>query len=183
MKRLLPYIAFALLASSCENDMNAVRRFDATKMGVEQADTVETIISQTAHVKGVLTAPYMERNLNTPPFTEFPRGLKVVFYSDSLTETSELTAKYGKMMQNENDIFLRDSVVFKNYKTLERLDCKELKWDAKRQLFVSNSFSRVATPTDTLYGQGFEANQNFSLWRFINAYGSFLPPDSTLSFE
>lgn len=183
MKRLLPYVAFALFICSCENDMNAVRRFDAIKVGVEQADTVETIVSQTAHVKGILTAPYMERHTSIPAFTEFPRGLKVIFYSDSLTETSELTAKYGKMMQTENDIYLRDSVIFKNRKTSERLDCRELKWDARRQLFVSNSLSRVATITDTLYGQGFEANQNFSKWRFIDAWGSFLPPDSTLSFE
>lgn len=188
MKQLFSYLALIIVCCSCENDMNAVRAFDKNKMGVEQAYDVETIMSQTAHVKGVLTAPYMERHVTSPAYTEFPNSLRVVFYNDSLIQTSILTANYGKMDEKENNIYLRDSVVFISYFKgvieKERLDCKELKWDDKRKLFISNSLCRVVSfPADTLYGQGLEANQDFSWWQFINSYGSFLPPDSIANFN
>lgn len=187
MKQLFSYLALIIVCCSCENDMNAVRAFDKNKMGVEQAYDVETIMSQTAHVKGVLTAPYMERHVTSPAYTEFPNSLRVVFYNDSLVQTSILTANYGKMDEKENNIYLRDSVVFISYFKgvieKERLDCKELKWDDKRKLFISNTLCRVARPGDTLYGQGLEANQDFSWWQFIDAYGSFLPPDSMVNFD
>ncbi|MBO9153147.1 LPS export ABC transporter periplasmic protein LptC [Chitinophaga sp. GCM10012297] len=183
MKRIFIYLGIALAFISCENDVNAVRAFDIKKLGVEQAYDIETIMSQTAHVKGVLTAPYMERHLNNPPHTDFPRGLQVVFYTDSLTKESILTSKFGTYEENSTDIYLRDSVVFISLTTAQRLDCKDLRWDSKQNLFVTDRFCRLSTPVDTLYGQGFRANQDFSRSEFINAYGSFAPQDSTLSFQ
>lgn len=160
--------------------MSAVQAFDKNKVGVEEAFDVEAIMSQTAHVKGVLTAPYMERYTTTPPYTQFPRGLKVVFYNDSLSISSVLTSRYGKYMDGQNDIYLRDSVVFLSLKEMRRLDCKDLKWDAQKALFITEKFCRFATPFDTLYGKGFRANQDFSWYEFDDVYGSFAPPDSTL---
>ncbi|RPD40373.1 LPS export ABC transporter periplasmic protein LptC [Chitinophaga barathri] len=168
---------------SCENDINAVREFDINKLGVEQAYDIETIMSQTGHVKGVLTAPYMERHLNNPPHTDFPKGLQVVFYTDSLTKESILTSNFGTYQENSTDIYLRDSVVFISLKTAQRLDCKDLKWDSKTNQFTTDRFCRLSTPNDTLYGQGFRANQDFSRSEFINAYGTFAPQDSILSIQ
>ncbi|MGN7719874.1 hypothetical protein [Chitinophaga sp. 22620] len=186
MKRFFIYLASALVFISCENDVNAVRAFDASKAEVEQAYDIETIMSQTAHVKGVLTAPYMERHLSSPPHTDFPKGLQVIFYTDSLTKESILTSNFGQMLENPNgtsDIYLRDSVVFISFGTGQRLDCKDLRWDSKINLFVTDRFCRLSSTTgDTLYGQGFRANQDFSWSEFVNSYGSFAPPDSTLSF-
>ncbi|RPE13347.1 LPS export ABC transporter periplasmic protein LptC [Chitinophaga lutea] len=181
MKQLLSYLAIVLVCCSCENDINAVRKFDANKLGVEQGFDVETIMSQTANVKGILTSPYMERHTNTPSYTEFPRGLKVVFY-DSLKISSVLTARYGKYMDRENDVYLRDSVVFISLKDpaeIKRLDCKDLRWDAKRALFTTDKYCRFSTPYDTLYGVGFDANQDFSWSEFHNVHGSFKSPDSS----
>jgi LPS export ABC transporter protein LptC len=172
----------ALVFCSCENDINVVRKFDKSKLGVEQGYDVETIMSQSAHVKGVLTSAYMERHMNPPSFTEFPRGLKVVFYSDSLSISSILTANYGKYMDAEKDIYLRDSVVFislKDPKEIKRLDCKDLRWDAKRALFTTDKYCRLSTPYDTLYGVGFDANQDFSWSEFHEVHGSFMSPDSS----
>ncbi|MGX5817896.1 LPS export ABC transporter periplasmic protein LptC [Chitinophaga lutea] len=179
MKRLLSYGLIALAFCSCENDMNAVRQFDQSKMGVEQGYDVETILSQQAHVKGVLTSPYMERHVSTPPYTEFPRGLRVQFYNDSLQTTSVLTARYGKYMDGENDVYLRDSVVFVNLTDMRRLDCQDLRWDNKKELFITDKPCRLTSPGQTIYGTGFEANRDFSWGQFKKTHGSFLAPDST----
>lgn len=179
---MLSYLVIALVCCSCENDMSAVRKFDKSKLGVEQGYDVETIMSQTAHVKGVLTSVYMERHMNPPSYTEFPRGLKVVFYSDSLTISSILTANYGKYMDAEKDIYLRDSVVFLSLKdplNVKRLDCKDLRWDPKRSLFTTDKYCRISSMGDTMYGTGFDATQDFSWFEFHDAHGSFQAPDSS----
>ncbi|MGN6510192.1 MAG: LPS export ABC transporter periplasmic protein LptC [Chitinophaga sp.] len=182
MKRNFIYLGIVAMAlMSCENDVNAVRAFDAKKLGVEQAYQVETIMSQEAHVKGVLTAPYMERHLTEPPHTDFPKGLQVVFYSDSLTKESILTANFGTYKENSTEIYLRDSVVFISLKTARRLDCKDLRWDPKTNEFVTDNFCRLTTPTQTLYGQGFRANQDLSRSEFIHGSGSMVVEDSLFS--
>lgn len=183
MKRLLAYGAFACIAIGCENDLSAVAAFDTRKLGVEQAYNVETIVSQSAVVKGVLTAPYMERYVTHPPHTDFPKGLQVIFYDDSSRKESILTANFGRMDEGNNDIFLRDSVVFINLTSAQRLDCKDLRWDSKTSLFITDRFCRLSTLTDTIYGQGFRANQDFSWSEFVHIYGSFVPQDSILSLD
>jgi LPS export ABC transporter protein LptC len=166
----------AVLGWSCENDLEAVNAFDRKVASIEEGYDIEAIISQAANVKGILTAPYMIRRVTTPAETEFPKTLKVLFYDDSLKVTSQLTAQYGKMLDFERDVFLKDSVIYINFETGQRLDCEELQWDNRKQLFISNSFARISSPGDTLYGKGFEANHNFTFFKFISPYGSF--PDS-----
>ncbi|WP_298711198.1 LPS export ABC transporter periplasmic protein LptC [Chitinophaga sp.] len=184
MKRILAYGTLACLAlAGCENDMNAVAAFDTKKLGVEQAFDVETIVSQSATVKGVLTSPYMERHVSHPPHTDFPKTLQVIFYDSTARKESILTANFGRLDEGNNDIYLRDSVVFISLTTAQRLDCKDLRWDSKSAQFITDRFCRLATPTDTLYGQGFRANQDFSRTEFVHVYGTFAPPDSTFSLE
>lgn len=183
MKLLLSYLAIVVLFCSCENDMSAVRAFDKSKMGVEQAYDIETIMSQTAKVKGVLTAPYMERHVSVPPYTEFPQGLKVVFYNDSLQFERVLTARYGKLMDGENDIFLKDSVVFLDLKKLQRLDCKDLRWDSKKGQFLTERFCRISTPVDTIYSIGLTANQDFSVVKLLDISGVVSPQDSMMNLD
>lgn len=183
MKLLFSYLAIVVLFCSCENDMTAVRAFDKSKMGVEQAYEIETIMSQTAKVKGVLTAPYMERHMSVPPYTEFPQGLKVVFYNDSLQIERVLTARYGKLMDGENEMFLKDSVVILDLLKLQRVDCKDLRWDPKKQKFITERFCRISTPIDTLYSTGLEANQDLSDINFFHVYGIMTPQDSTMNLN
>ena len=62
------------------------------------------------------------------PKVEFPKTLNVDFYNDSTKIESKLFAKYGSYLENENKVFLRDSVVVFNV-TGDTLFCKELYWD------------------------------------------------------
>ncbi len=43
----------------------------------------------------------------------FPGTLHVDFYNDSMQVESQLDAHYGKYLQNQDKVFLRDSVVVK----------------------------------------------------------------------
>jgi hypothetical protein len=71
--------------------------------------------------------------------------------------------------------------VFISLKTARRLDCKDLRWDPKTNEFVTDNFCRLTTPTQTLYGQGFRANQDLSRSEFIHGSGSMVVEDSLFS--
>src|ERR1700743_2332418 len=112
----------------------------------EEVLNVESFMSEgdnvggklSAKVKGKLTAPYMLRYQRTDtPYTEFPRSLHVDFYkvdSNAKANTapsveSQMDAMYGKYFENNEKVFLRDSVVVKNILKGDTVRCRELWWD------------------------------------------------------
>lgn len=179
LKKVTPYI-FLMTAglAACENDMQAIMQLDAKKAAVEEGVDIETIFSQHGRVKAKLMAPVMDRHLEKPPFIEFNKGLRVIFYNDSLTVESNMRARYGKYFEEEGNVILKDSVVVIN-KENKRLDCNELHWDAKRELFHTNKPVRISTATDTIWGTGLESNQDFSNYKILHVSGPITLQDST----
>lgn len=174
-------LSLCLLFTACENDMNAIMELDKKKAATEEGIDITGMFSQVGKVKAKLTAPAMLRHLETPPFVEFNKGLKVVFFQDtSLQVESTLTAKYGKYYENDANVFLRDSVVVVN-KEGRRLDTNELTWDAKKEVFLSDKAVRISTPTDTIYGTGLESNQDFTNYKILKVHGPFTVQDSTMN--
>jgi LPS export ABC transporter protein LptC len=164
---------------ACENDMQAIMSLDQKAAVTEEGTKIESYYSQMGKVRAKLTAPTMKRYLERPSYVEFNNGLKVLSYNDSLIVESTVTARYGKYFENDDNVFLRDSVVVINREG-KRLDCNELNWDSKRGKFYSNKPVRISTPTDTIYGTGLESNQDFSNYNIISPRGQVLVQDSTL---
>ncbi|WP_295127056.1 LPS export ABC transporter periplasmic protein LptC [uncultured Chitinophaga sp.] len=146
---------------------------DKSAIGVEEGFDIKVIISQAGHVKAELTGPYMQRHLQHPAFVEFSKGMKVLFYDDSLNLTSTLTAKYGKYFESNGDIFLRDSVVFINTVTHARMDCHRLKYDALTQKFSSDTAVRYIKDGAPMFGTSFVSNSDFSDMSLEKAHGDF----------
>jgi LPS export ABC transporter protein LptC len=94
----------------------------------------------------------------------------VEFYNDSLQVQSTLTAKYGKYFEQNGNVLVRDSVVVTNLKK-EQLNTEELVWNEKLQKFYTEKFVKITTPTQIIYGDGLESNQNFSEYKIINIKG------------
>ena len=135
----------------------------------------------TARVKGKLTAPYMLRyQLADSPYAEFPRTLHVDFYNDTMKVESQLDALYGKYLQNQEKVFLRDSVVVKNLKNGDTLRCKELWWDQRTERFYTDKPVRIYTPDKILYGTGMEADQNFRWYTITKLTGIVLSAGSNI---
>lgn len=174
----IAFVFFFLVLVACENDMEAIMNLDKKTAAVEEGKDIESMYSQLGKVKAKLTAPSMLRHLQAPVYVEFNKGLKVLFFNDTLDVESTLTARYGKYFENDANIYLRDHVVVINKKG-ERLDCEELNWDSKKEIFYSNKPVRISTATDTLYGTGLESNQDFSNYTILHPSGPFTLEDST----
>ena len=152
----------------------------------EEADSVTSYLSEggtdkgvlESKVKGKLTAPYMRRIQRTDsPYTEFPRTLHVDFYQDSVTLNqkpvieSKLDALYGKYLSTQNKVYLRDSVVVRNVLKGDTIHCQDLWWDKNTGRFSTDKPVRIYTKTQTLFGIGMDAEQNFRDYRILHLTG------------
>ena len=153
----------------------------------EEGWQIVSLMSEAGKIKGRLTAPYMLRyQLTDSPYTEFPRTLHVDFYKDSVKENetpqieSKLDALYGKYFQNQNKVFLRDTVIVKNVLKGDTLHCQELWWDQKTGKFYTDKPVRIYTPDKILFGTGMEADQNFRWYVIKKLTGSLLTSQNAM---
>jgi LPS export ABC transporter protein LptC len=164
----------------CENNMQEVQQLGKKKISVEEAVDVTSYLSQNAIMKAKLTAPRMLRTNSDTVVTEFPNSLQVEFYNDSTKPESHLFAKYGRYLQYQSRVYLRDSVIVYNYTTKDTLRTDELYWDQNDGRFYTDKDVQIRTPTEKLNGSGLVADQAFSWWTLKNASGPMLIADSTL---
>ena len=140
-------------------------------LNTERAEDVTILYSKEGIVKARLTTKIFHHIQNTlVPYIEMKNGLKMEFFDDSLKSSSTLTAKYGKYFEQNGNVLVRDSVVIFNNKK-EQLNTEELVWNEKIQKFYTEKFVKITTPTQIIYGDGLESNQNFSEYKIINIKG------------
>lgn len=174
-------LAVLTMLSSCENNLKSTPASITGRPVPEEGEKIESYLSEGAKVKGKLTSPYMLRYQKIDsPYSEFPRTLHVDFYTDSLQIESQMDAKYGKYLQNQNKVFLRDSVVVKNILKGDTLHCKYLWWDQQTQKFSTDDSVSIYTKDKILFGIGMEADQNFRWYTIKQFKGSILTNQSGL---
>lgn len=123
---------------ACENDMNVVRDLGRKKASIEEGRNIEILLSMNGKMRARLTAPLLLRYQgDSAPKAEFPNSLHVDFFNDSMKIESQLNAKYGRYLENENKVFLRDNVVAFNIKG-DTLFCEELYWDQTLEKFYTD---------------------------------------------
>lgn len=163
---------------SCENDIRDVQNLNKKMVSIEEGKQIESYLSEGGKVKAKLIAPLMLRYQDSAK-VEFPKSLHVDFYNDSAKIDSKLSAKFGRYMENENKVFLRDSVVVFNMKG-DTLFCKELYWDQRKSEFYSDKNVILHQPNQKVYGKGMRADQNFKWFTIYQPYNSYLNiPDSS----
>jgi LPS export ABC transporter protein LptC len=167
--------------SGCENKVQDLPSNTKKTTVPEEAKQVESYLSEGSLVKGKLTAPYMLRIQKADsPYAEFPRSLHVDFYNASMVIESKLDALYGKYLQNQNKVYLRDSVVVKNVLKGDTLHSQELWWDQKTERFYTDKPVRIYTKTKILFGTGMEADQNFKWYKITHLTGSILTSSNAM---
>lgn len=173
---------FFMLA--CENDVNEVKELGKKKPGIEEGKNITSYLSMGGKMKAKLTAPLLLRYQGDSALkSEFPKTLFVEFYNDSMKLESTLRANYGRYLENENKIFLRDSVVIIRING-DTLETSELTWDQTLGKFHTDKpvVTSQRNPRQKLYAKsGFSSNQNLTNITYYDLdLGSFLIlPDST----
>jgi LPS export ABC transporter protein LptC len=160
------------LLTACGNEIPEIKKFEKkTDEGVEHAEGVEMLYSDSAIVRIKVTAAVMNHIMNPEkPLRIFPKGLLVDFFNSNKEQVSKLTSKYAERDENSGLVQLRDSVVVWNKKD-ERLESDELWWSEPQQRIYSTKAVKITTPTQVIHGRGFESNGDFTHWTIKEVTG------------
>ncbi len=175
--RIIFSIVVLLLATmlfSCENDMMAVIKLSSK-------DSIPDIAINNVHVKQSengkmtleLTAPKMISYQTRDSYTEFPNGLKIIFYDSIMQPKSELTANYGVSYDNKHTMMARGNVIVRNFQKQEQLNTESLLYDQMAKKVSTDEFVKITTLDRTILGKGMESDELFDNWVIKNVTGTF----------
>ena len=175
----LTFLFFAgCLLSGCENDPELVNRTNEREPSIEEAFNITSYLSSNGRLRAKLTAPYMKRYTLDTSYLEFSRSLHVNFYDSTGKIESQVDALYGKYLETQSKVYLRDSVIAFNVKG-DTLRTPDLWWDQNTKKFYTDKVVRFKSASKIIYGgKGFEADQDLSNYTIFQPTGIIMVPDS-----
>ncbi len=159
---------------SCKNDIEVINTLTRViDLPTESIYHVESIYSDSAKIQIRIKAAELRRYGNaSEPYMEFPQGIEVLFYDDQANVSSQLTANFAIYHEMQKLWEARDSVVAINVNG-ELLNTDLLFWDEEKGLIYSTRFVKITTSDEVLFGEGLEANQDFTDWVIKKPKGTF----------
>ncbi len=169
----IPGILLVLLLSACSNKMKDIDALTGkANLKEDVAYNVTIIYSEHGKAKVRITAKEFVRNdYAKPPFTDMRKDIKMEFYDDSLQLESTLTAKYARFYEERKTVLIRDNIVI-NTKKQETIKTEELIWNQNVKKIYTEKPVTIITPTQTMYGDALDAEEDFSMYQIKNLRGS-----------
>lgn len=164
----LPVLLGVSLLCSCENDIEKINTLSSNgEVPQLSGREMEILYSDSAKIRMKIVAPVIKQfSRSERPYLEFPEGIHVTFYGDSLKISSEIIANRAIYYTDERFWEARGNVIARNLEKAETLNTEELFWDENKKLIYSNSYSRIENADGTFNGQnGFESNERFTKWK------------------
>lgn len=184
MNRISHIIVLMLLSvwltTGCENDIERINMFTSeAEMPTISGTNVKVIYSDSGKVKVQILAPSYKQYPNIEePYMEFPEGMEVFFYNDSMKIESEIRSDYAIYYTGDRLWHATGNVVAHRLDNGDALNTEELFWDEEKQLIYSDVYTRVQNENNVLYGKGgFEAQQNLDNWFLKGTSGEIVVPD------
>lgn len=175
---------FGIALASCSADIEQINALDEK----DDAATViaknsEIIYTENGLVKLKIFTPITKIYQNTKdPYNEFPEGITVYTFSDSMVIESELTAKYAINYDYKGLWSASNNVVAKNSKG-ETLNTEHLFWDQKKKIIYSDDMVKITTADGVQYGQGFISDESFSSWEIKKPISYYFLDEKTDSIK
>lgn len=173
---LLPVIFAGIgLITGCENDLKDIQKISASEVNkpVERYTDVDVIYSDSAKVKAHMTSPLMlDYDKVAQPYTEMPKGVKVIFYDANLQPNCTITADYAIRRIQQKTIELKKNVVGTNVKG-ETFTSDELIWNETTRQVSSDKLVHVRLADGSIIdGTGFTSDENLNHWKLPNGTGT-----------
>ena len=173
-KRLLVLPGVFFLVFSCENDIQKIQSLSEIEMPEVAGENIEIIYTDSSVLKLKLKADIIKQFVSVDrPYIEFPVGVYVEFYDDSLKTETILKANHAFYFTEEKFWEAKGNVIVNNLAESRKLNTEELFWDEIKQIIYSNSYTKVETSDEVSYGErGFEADERFNKWRLKGYTGT-----------
>jgi LPS export ABC transporter protein LptC len=156
----------AILISCTDNKIEVTREIDIQNLPTLTVEYFETIYSDSAKLQIVMSAPLLEMFTNiSPKYSEFKKGIHILFYEGKKEPAARLSAKYAKYFQEKDLWELRDSVVVESN---EKLETELLYWDRTKDLVYTERFVKITSDDEIIMGTGLESNSRFESYTIKN---------------
>jgi LPS export ABC transporter protein LptC len=172
---------FGLFLVSCENDLRDVERVSskAVSIPVDRSQEVEIILSDSAIVKGKMLAPVLNHFKTKKPYFEMPKGVTLILLDTTGKEKSRVTSDYGIYYEQTKQAVLRKNVVAVSKEGSKTFKSEELIYDETLKKFSSSELVSIVTPSQTIYGTSFWADESFNRYEIIQSNGNFDVPQNS----
>ena len=169
---IVPGVLFLTLAC-CKNDPEQIKMLTGKNNNHEdKAEDITGIYSKNGKISARLFAHEFIKNASAkPPYTDLNTHIKVEFYNDSGKVQNLLTADSCRIYDNEGNVLVWGNVQIITMKG-EQLNTEELVWNNNIQRIFTEKPVKITTGGEVLYGNGLEANQDFSWYQITNPKGS-----------
>ena len=176
MKKLFIFSLLLFSLMACKNDIEVVNKLTLnSNLPNLMAKNIEIIYSDSGYVKIKTFAPILEDySPKEKPYTEFPAGIKTIFYDNKQNITSELSANYAILLKDDDLWELKRNVILKNVRG-EILRTEHLFFNEKEEILYTKEFVMIITENGSkISGKGgFESNFGFTEYKFIDVTGKY----------
>ncbi|MFL2588118.1 MAG: LPS export ABC transporter periplasmic protein LptC [Flavobacteriaceae bacterium] len=185
MKNTIVVIAFTVFFS-CEDSTDLLKQintFNENPVGI--AYNIKMTYTDSAYIKAKLSAPvHLDYSHLSFKYSEFPEGLKVIFYNEENQENT-VTADYGILYNQTKIVDLKGNVVLLSHDG-SRLETNQMYWDAEKEwlftekpfIFHNSDYNLAANRLDT--------NKEFTKFQTGNLSGTIAveeKKDSIIVYE
>ena len=162
----------------CKTDTEAIQ-YSSDKKSIPGVTAYNSELEYTENgvVKIMVKAPItIYYQFSEEPYTEFPEGITVYTYDDTLGVESNLTAKYAIYYDKKMLWHAKNNVVARNRKG-EVLNTEELYWDQGKHLIYTDVNVKINSVNGNIYGKGLVSDEKFDSWEVTEPY------DGTIQLE
>ncbi len=172
-----------LVFQACENDIakvNEITTGSNKKVPIESSKDAEFLYSDSAQIKMKLITVQIDRYGGEKSYFETPKGLQLFFYDNYPVIKSQLKADYGIGKDTVNSIARME--VKRNVEVInekgDKLNTEHLIWDAQKKRIYTNEFVKITTKDEVIWGNGLDADEDFSHYEIKNVTGQINIKDS-----
>ncbi len=164
-------IFFIFILSSCENNAEDLYGVDMEKpRPVGVASDVRMVYTDSMNILAILTTKkHIDYTNLTFKYSEFPDGVKVVFY-DNENKHSELTSDFAVLYEETKIIDLRGNVLLRSSNGAE-LFSQQLYWDATDDWIFTEFPFEFNDEDYQISAMRLDANKEFTKFRTGNLTG------------
>ena len=135
------FVTLLIGVFSCEDNtalLTQINTFNENPVG--KAYNIVMTYTDSANIKAKLSAPlHLDYSHLSFKYSEFPEGLKVIFYNEEMEENTVI-ADYGILYNQTKIVDLKGNVVLLSHDG-SRLETSQMYWDAEKEwLFTEEPF-------------------------------------------
>ena len=159
---------------SCDDGssiLKQINQFNENPVGI--AYDIRMTYTDSAKVKAILTAPInLDYTHLSFMYSEFPEGLKIIFYNDD-NEENTVVADYGILYNQTRIVDLQGNVVLLSNDG-SRLETSQMYWDSEKEwLFTEQPFT-LKSENEDMAATRLDTNKEFSKFQTGKLTGTIL---------